>query len=216
MKKESMISVVLALLVISMNGYTDDLKTEPKTLSKEVNSTLHSFAPESKKVAPVLHGFTPEPIDWFAYIDVTSLLLLFITAIILVWHAKEMRRSTSATAFKAIYDMLQDDKIRAARGVVLYDLKGKNISDWSKEEILQAEIVCQNYDSVAIMVRNGMIKESIIADSWGDSLRNCWERLSPLVMEYRGKRNSNEFWDDFEWLAKKAEKYQQRIHQGRV
>lgn len=147
-------------------------------------------------------------------LDLISLLLLFVTAVVLVWHAHEMRRSTSAAAFKSIYDILQDEKIRTARGVVLFDLKGKNLSEWSKEEMLQAEIVCQNFDSVAIMVRNGMIKESIIADSWGDSLRSCWERLSPLVTSYRVKRNSNEFWDDFEWLAKKAEKYQKRVHRG--
>ena len=147
-------------------------------------------------------------------IELISLLILFITALILIWHAHEMRRSTSATAFKTVYDLLQDEKIRKARGVVLYDLKGRDISDWSKEETLQAEIVCHNYDSVAIMVRNGMIKESIIADSWGGSLRKCWIALSPLVISYRVKRNANEFWDDFEWLAKKAEKYQKRIYHG--
>jgi len=32
--------------------------------------------------------------------------------------------------------------------------------------------------------------------------------LSPLVDAYRAQRNSSEYWDDYEWLAKQAEKYQ--------
>ncbi len=147
-------------------------------------------------------------------IGLLSLAVLFVTAIILIWHAHEMKRATYASAFKNVYDMLQDESMREDRGVVLRELVNKEFKLWSEQEIKMAEKVCHNYDSVAIMVQNGMIKESVVADSWGDSLRRCWKILAPLVVSYRLDRNSEEFWDDFQWLARKAEKYQKKVHIG--
>ena len=61
-----------------------------------------------------------------------ELLVLCITAVILIFHAHIMVRSSSAAAFKSVYDILQDEKVRTARRVVLSDIKGKDISQWTK------------------------------------------------------------------------------------
>lgn len=91
-------------------------------------------------------------------------------------------------------------------------LSGKNFSAWTSDEKKRAEKVCHNYDAVGIICRNNLLPAHLVADSWGDSLRRCWNILSPLVAEYRTSRNSQEYWDDFEWLAREAEKYQKKVH----
>jgi len=141
-------------------------------------------------------------------LNTVSALALLVTVLIMAFQIREMRRATYAAAFKAVYDMLQTDDVRNARRIVLGTLSSKPFDSWTDEEKRIAEKVCSSYDTVAIMVRNGMVPADVVADSWGDSLRRTWRVLSPLVDAYRAQRNSSEYWDDYEWLAKQAEKYQ--------
>lgn len=122
-----------------------------------------------------------------------------------------LRRTIYAHGFKAAMDILQDDPVRAARGFVLEHLKGTDYRMWDDTSRRYAERVCQTYDSVGIMVKNGMIPVEYIADSWGDSLRRTWAILRPLVEDYRRKRNSREYWDDYEYLAREAGRFQQPV-----
>ena len=142
---------------------------------------------------------------------VTAVITL-VTAYIVIRQVREMQRATHATAFKAVYDMLQSDACRADRGFVMGELATKPFDQWTPDERKRAERVCQNYDSVGIMCRQHFIPVAVVADSWGDSLRRTWTILAPLVTHYRVARNSKEFWDDFEWLATQAEKFRQKIH----
>lgn len=144
-----------------------------------------------------------------------SSIVLFVSIIILLMQVREMRRATYAQAFKAVYDILQTDDVRAARGTVLGKLRDKPFEDWNEVEIKAAEKVCQTFDSAAIMVRHGMIPVEAVADSWGDSLRRTWKIIVPLVTSHRIKRNSSEFWDDYEWLARQAEHYQKTVHSAK-
>ena len=54
------------------------------------------------------------------------------------------------------------------------------------------------------MVRKKMLPEKYIVDNWLVGLRDSWEILKPLVIEYRTERDYPRNWDDFEYLAKKA------------
>ncbi|MBL8645253.1 MAG: hypothetical protein JNK21_15075 [Rhodospirillaceae bacterium] len=149
---------------------------------------------------------------WSDAAIVSSSIIAFITAVFVAYQVREIRRATYATAFKAVYDILQSESVRAARGFV-FDLQDqkKEFKDWDENEKKKAEVVCHNYDCIGIMCRNGLIPARIVADSWGDSLRRLWVILYPLVREYRYKKNADEYWDDFQWLAKKAEKFQKKI-----
>jgi len=141
-------------------------------------------------------------------LNTVSAIALLVTVIIMAVQIKEMRRATYATAFKAVYDMLQTDDVRNARRFVFVTLANKPFDSWTEDEKRTAEKVCNSYDTVAIMVRNGMIPVHVVADNWGDSLRRTWTILSPLVESYRVQRDSMEYWDDYEWLAKQAQRYQ--------
>lgn len=153
-----------------------------------------------------------QPVTIAAIAQILSAIILVVTAVILWIQISETRRATYTSAFKAVYDMLQDENKRKDRGFVLGELSKKAFDTWTPQEKERAEKVCHNYDAVGIICKNRLLPTKLVADSWGDSLRRCWKILAPLVSEYRTARNSLEFWDDFEWLAREAEKYQQKIH----
>jgi hypothetical protein len=121
-----------------------------------------------------------------------------------------LRKTVYAQAFKSAMDILQAEGVRQARGVVFSQLKTKPIGEWTPDERRAAEHVCHTYDSVGIMVRNGMLPVEYIADSWGDSLRRTWHILRPLAQKYREERRSFEYWDDYEYLAHEALRFQKK------
>jgi hypothetical protein len=133
--------------------------------------------------------------------------ILAVTAIVLIWQIREIRRATYAASYKAVYDMLQADDVRLARRIVFTRLQNKAPDMWSEDEIQAAEKVCYTYDCVGIMARNKIVPAKYVADSWGDSLRRSWVILEPFVRLSRTQRSSAEFWNEYEWLSLEAEKY---------
>ncbi|MBL7775150.1 MAG: hypothetical protein JNK89_04060 [Saprospiraceae bacterium] len=148
--------------------------------------------------------------------NLIALAALIVTLAFALRQVVEMKKATYATAFNIALDNLQSDDKREARKIVLTQLKHKKFSDWTDAEKLAAEKVGQSYDVVGIMVRNKMLPVRIIADSWGDSLRRTWKIIAPMVDRYREERGSSEFWDDYEWLAKKAERYKKPYKRKRL
>lgn len=145
--------------------------------------------------------------DWSAVAaaaGVATASIALVAAALVVWQVVEMRKTTYASAFKAVYDMLQDESLRQDRRLVMRNLRTREFTSWSEEEVQRAERVCHSYDCVGIMCRNGFIPTDVVADSWGDSLRTCWNVLQPLVEKYRSDRNAPELWDEFQWLAGRA------------
>lgn len=134
---------------------------------------------------------------------VLSTLIILISLGFLWWQLREVQRATHAQSYFSILNSLQDREIREARGRV-FTLAGKELKEWNSDDIKIAEIVCSSYDVVGILVRHKMVTETIIIDSWGDSLRKLWPILQPLVGKYRTERGVPEFWDDFESLANHA------------
>jgi TIR domain len=176
---------------------------------------------------PVWHGltsqdvleFSPSLADKFAVttagktVDQIALQILSVIRPdikIATGEAVAEQRATYATAFKVVYDILQSDTCRDARGFVFDELREKPFGEWTRDDRKQAERVCQSYDSVGIMCKNHFIPVDVVADSWGSSLWDLWNILSPLVREYRDKRKSEEFWDDFQWLANQAKAFHHR------
>lgn len=146
---------------------------------------------------------------------VATALIALVAAVLVVWQVVEMRKTTYASAFKAVYDMLQDESLRQDRRFVMRHLRVREFASWSDEHIQRAERVCHRYDCVDIMCRRGFIPPDVVADSWGDSLRTCWNVLQPLVEEYRADRNAPELWDDFQWLAGRAVEIRRPASAGR-
>ena len=122
----------------------------------------------------------------------------------------EARRTTQAQAYAVALDRLQNENIREARRAI-FKLADKPLEKWSEEEIVAAERVCHTYDAIGQMVRHKLLAKKIIVDSWGPSLWRSWPILEPLVTKYRHEFSADEYWDDYEWLAKEAI----RAHQDR-
>jgi hypothetical protein len=145
--------------------------------------------------------------DWSAVAALSAVftgLIILGSVIVLLRQTRELKRATHAQAYFTALEYLQNDKVRFARKKLM-EFGGKPLHSWLEPEKWTAEKVCQSFDSVAIMVRHGMLPKELIIENWMDSLIRCWAAAEQLVNDYR-KIRGPEYWDDFEWLANEARK----------
>lgn len=129
--------------------------------------------------------------------------------VLILWRQLgEIKKADRGRTYYEVLKDLQNEPIRAARRTV-FELKDVSFDKWNDEQKQAGEQVCSSYDVVGMLVRHGFVGEDLVIESWGDSLRRLWPILEPLV-ESRRKRNSPAFWDDFQYLARRATRLQPR------
>ena len=127
--------------------------------------------------------------------------LSVITIIILIKELGNQKKAIHGDSYKAIIDILQNEKTRKARNHVLNKLGKKTYSKWNPTDTKQAEEVCHTYDTVGQLVNNNFIPLEYVIDNWGHSILRCWINTQKLVNDYRKKNFSPKLWDDFESLT---------------
>ena len=127
-------------------------------------------------------------------------LVILISAIIALWELREIKRSRQINAFLDVYNFLQNEDTRKARGILINLGKSrKKFNDWTPEEINEAEKVSQTYDAVGVMISNKFIAKKLIIKEWRNSIILCWEAAEPMIKKYQ-KMRGTDFQDDFERL----------------
>ena len=151
-------------------------------------------------------------IDWNIITAISTAfmgLVILVAAIVAVRQLKEIRRSRQLDAFTNLIQFVQREDIREARAILMEELSKKDFTDWSKDEIKQAEKACHTYDSAGIMwLRKYIDRKLDVAKEWHDSIVKCWEAACPMITKYRGERG-DDFWYYFEELYKKAKKHEE-------
>ena len=110
----------------------------------------------------------------------------------------EMKRSSRLSAFLAVVDFLQAERVREARRILI-SLKEKKFDDWTKEECDAADLALRKLNAVAIIVQNHLIPVNYVLPEWENTLILCREAAEPLVRKYRNERGIN-YWRQLEGL----------------
>lgn len=129
-------------------------------------------------------------------------IILSVTIPLLIWQLKSYNRSRKLEGFAQVISWLQNEETRKARRR-LFELKDTSLEGWTANDKLIVEKVCHTYDTVGIMVKEGIISTKIIA-SWKTSIQRSWEIAKLLVDKYRDDREQPDLWDNYRWLAEEG------------
>jgi len=111
------------------------------------------------------------------------------------------RSANSAQNILSLVTFLQAPDVRMSREVMRIKLAKKSFDRWTDDERSDASRVCSTYDVAAILVRLGLVPIRPIVETWGHSIRHCYEVATPLILEMQRPENSGStYWDDFGWL----------------
>lgn len=121
---------------------------------------------------------------------------------------EQAKKASNAEYFFRAVDRMQDESIREARRRIFeLAIDHRQPADsWHSKDVLSAEKVCQTYDLVGMMIKNGFVEESMILSSWHTSIIKSWQCTMQIV-ESRRLIDGDEFWGNYEWLYNKAKKY---------
>lgn len=112
-------------------------------------------------------------------------------------------KANQLNSFTNLVKIVQGEEIREARGFIFKKLENIKYKYWNDEDKENAEKVCHTYDTIGIMLKNGLINIELLRP-WRYSVSECWKIVKPLVEDYRTKRG-NDFWTGIEYLAEKLE-----------
>ncbi len=149
--------------------------------------------------------------DVIAWAQIIATLAVVATFLIYwaLWRTTQQQLKTAQEASRtqnllSLIDYIHHPEHRTAR-YVLINNKDKPLSQWTPEERTKAERACSCWDTVALIVRNTQIDGAteLVVAHWRHSIRSCYSAAAELMDELRQHRDVD-FWDDFEWLGKKA------------
>lgn len=111
-----------------------------------------------------------------------------------------MRQGSIGQSMLALEAFLMAEDTRAARTVVIRTLCAKRVP-WSDDERAAAAKVCSTYDSAGYVVRGGLVPLRSFLESWGQSIRRCYEAVQPYLEEMRrADQGGPAYWESFRWL----------------
>jgi hypothetical protein len=121
-----------------------------------------------------------------------------------VLSLRMLARQLRAQSFSEVYERIQAEEVREARGL-LYGLDEKKISfeTWKIDEsaLRAVEGVCQRYDYFAKMVRYRFLPKRLILKNWAWQVERLWRVAKPFVQSRRSIPGQGRLWEDFQWLA---------------
>lgn len=92
----------------------------------------------------------------------------------------QFTKSQNVQSIIELRNVLQDEATRQARAHVQNQRKA-DPKVWTKQDLAAAERFCHTYEFAGVLVKNGLISEHLIFDTWGGSIERCWEKLEAFL-----------------------------------
>lgn len=113
---------------------------------------------------------------------------------------KDLQGSRSRQQFYEVVTRLLEIKDDIER---VLELEGKNLKEWTKNDLASASTVCARFHLVGILVIEDLVPEKLLSSAWYYSIPECHKILQPYLQEIRRKRGQK-YWSAFDVLNKRV------------
>jgi hypothetical protein len=144
--------------------------------------------------------------DVQTWIQAVSTVFIALTFIVYFFQLRTMRRAAEAQNILAVVNHLQDPEARAARRVVLTELKDKPLASWTKEDKRASSLVYATYDVAGILIQRGLVPRDIFISNWGESIVRSFEVLEPYLKEIHTVAPGTKYGMHLKWLSEEAQR----------
>lgn len=156
---------------------------------------------ETAKILGESYGF---------WVQTGAVILSAIMAVFAILHNGIMARKR--TTIDVLLQENQDQQLIDAKFTVFNlanDPKNSFVQIYFKEKEEQTDtykkitMLLNRYGFIAQSIRNKAFEEKIYKQMQYTNITRMWERVCPLIYEIRQQQNSQTFYQEFEWLAKR-------------
>jgi hypothetical protein len=123
---------------------------------------------------------------------------------------RALNKTIYANSFKVALDILDEPTVIASRRYVYERRKSLESGKkelWGGELSGHADLVIRTFEAVGTMIRNGLLPQSYILDSWSVAIVRCWTILQDYLAFRREERQDPFIGKDFEELAAAARRF---------
>lgn len=130
---------------------------------------------------------------------------------------EHLRRATQLDGTLAIFDEVFDRELRGAYRFILTEfeqrMKDEEFHREALERVPNPEVhkelyMLRHMERIGTLVKNGLIDSGVLLDFMGFFVQENWNRLKPLALEQRRKYGHDRLWENFEYFAGEAERFE--------
>jgi len=158
---------------------------------------------------------------WNAIASIGTFLVIFATAVIALSQLNHIRRANQLSGLLSTFDTLQDPSVRELVNFVRHDLAERMKDEAFRQSIRDIPIdrrihpeayLCDIYNHIGSFVRSGLIDEDIYLQTDWYNVALYWGLLKDVIA--LGRSNRPYIFENFEWLASRAARWQQAHPHG--
>ncbi|OOF84174.1 hypothetical protein BKG93_08360 [Rodentibacter ratti] len=147
------------------------------------------------------------------WVQTGAVVLSAIMAVLAILHNGRMARRR--TTIDVLLQENQDRQLVAAKFTAFNLAKNPNQSfvelyfsekEKQSDTYKQITMLLNRYEFIAQSIKNKAFEEKIYKQMQYTNITRMWDRVCPLVYEIRQRQNSQTFYQEFEWLAKRWKK----------
>ncbi len=140
-----------------------------------------------------------------------------VAALALLVIAADIRESIKARHLEGI---------RYIKGLIGSE-EASNLRKWVYQELRKAEwplppenkkkalAVCRDFDHIGFLCRKGLVPVDLVVETYNRNIVDMWNRLERFILQWRQQRNDEDYFWEFEWLARNAEAVKRRLDKKR-
>ena len=139
---------------------------------------------------------------------------LLIYALVFARDLREATRARHLDGMKFARDLIATEQAAHSRRWVYQELE-KTIKPLSSEDADKVRAICRDFDSIGLLCRHGLLPVSIVAETYNRNILDMWNRLEPIITEWRQTLGDEDYYAEFEWLADRASRAETRLAKKR-
>lgn len=153
------------------------------------------------------------------WIQTGAVILSALMAVLAILHNGRMARKR--TTIDVLLQENQDKVLVEAKFAVFNLARDQNQSfvelyfaekEKQSQTYKQITMLLNRYEFIAQSIKNRAFEEKIYKQMQYTNITRMWDRVCPLVYEIRQRQNSQTFYQEFEWLAKRWKKKPLKAH----
>lgn len=139
------------------------------------------------------------------YLDAAEKLSQIVLVAIAAGAAFVAKRQLGASATLELFNILEDEKAKAARSHVIRELAHKPFPDWDKADLAAAQKVGAIYSIVGALIKSNYASRRMFVEMYCSSIQRTYKILFPYRMDIYEKTNRDKnYWAGYEWLYQEA------------
>jgi hypothetical protein len=163
-------------------------------------------------------------LDWTLITSLVTMTGVFVGVIFGLRQINDIVKSRHTNLFVDLYDHLNSQEFQKMYNQIIYVYKWDSYDDWLEKYGPDTNIeawssfvsVGSFFDGIGVLVSRKLIDLELVDDLMSSSIIWLWEKMEPVVLERRKRRNRPQLWEFVEYLYKEVKKREQKTTQTKI